>query len=131
MRQHRRVLLHSLIVGTSEINVVDLKCPQCAQVTVFDGRDRGIFAVSRASAFSRKHIDAWLYQTAMLGGLFWEVFEFTRVLSETTTAKYVRWGGLPLHCSRRLGSQAFVVFLKTIEYPAEDSIAKCFHVLCL
>lgn len=52
-----RVLLHMLIMGTVQIAVLDLICRESKKTTVFDGRDKAIFAVSKATAYFRELLD--------------------------------------------------------------------------
>lgn len=118
----RRVLLHTLLFGTVKATVCDLECWQCKFVVVFDGRDCAMFATTMFSVYSREIIDFCLYQVAMLGSTFREAYKVSKRIAESPSSHYLRWGGMPLSSNRRTSKHAFSSFLRTVEYPDEDSL---------
>ena len=57
----RRVFVHALMHGTVEALILDLMCDNCQNLTLFDGRDAGVFAWSSQAVHSRELLDFWLY----------------------------------------------------------------------
>lgn len=63
----REVKLHTIIYGTTWVQLNDLICLSCEHTTVYDGHDDGIFSYSYTTALSRELIDYWLYAVVLLG----------------------------------------------------------------
>lgn len=122
----RFVTLHTILVGSVQIAVEDLKCWGCGRVTRFDGRHCAMFSVSRKPVYSRELLDCWLRAVAATGSTFREANEYTKSVSRTASARFLWKGGLPLSCNRRIASTAFAAYLGVIEYPSESKLSAVF-----
>lgn len=105
----RIVTLHTLIYGSTYIVVSDFRCKNCERTTIYDGRDDGLFLISRKMVFARELIDYWLYAVAMLGHTFREAFEMSRKVSGSDSVLLARCGGgISFGMQARLCEQGFL-----------------------
>lgn len=121
----RIVQFHAFKAGTVRILVKDIICRSCSTVNLFDGRSRGMFALSSSVVFSRELLDMWVYQVCGIGSPFREAYEIYQNYSSSYSAKFGR-DKLPKKCHRRLGASCFSAYLITLRLSSDEQAAKLF-----
>ena len=60
-------MLHMLMHGSSEVQVVDSVCSRFLEVIPYDGVDNALFSLPRVNVFTRELLDHSLHEVCVVG----------------------------------------------------------------
>lgn len=123
--ESRIVSFHTMEHGTIYITVLDLRCPYCNELNLFEGEPCGMFSLSENVMFMCELLDYFMYLVCGMALNFREAFEVDTRLNQTQSPKVIQHGRATT-CRRRATNRCFSLYLKTLVCPSKEALPSLF-----